>query len=77
MFNEKSIPSIIPNKVAIKPIVNPVKKKDFIIEVLLKPSVFKIAISFVLFLINIVKPEIILNAATIIIKVKTSSNFLI
>ena len=34
-----------------------------------KPNVFKIAISLVLFFINIVRPEIILNAATIIIKV--------
>ena len=52
-----------------KPIVKPVKKKDFFIEVLFKPNVFKIAISFVLFFINIVRPEIMLNAATIIIKV--------
>ena len=36
-------------------------------DLLLKPSVFKIAISFVLFFINIVKPEIILKAATITI----------
>ena len=34
------------------------------------PNVFIIAISLVLFLIKIVKPEMILNAATIIIKSK-------
>ena len=45
------------------------EKKDFFIEELFKPNVFKIAISLVLFFINIVRPEIILNAATIIIKV--------
>ena len=59
----------MPDIVAKKPIVKPVKKKDFFIDVLFKPKVFKIAISLVLFLINIVRPEIILNAATIIIKV--------
>ena len=47
----------------------PVKKKDLMIEFSDSPSVFIIAISLVLFLIKIVKPEIILNAATIIIKV--------
>ena len=36
----------------------------FFIDLLLKPKVFKIAISFVLFLISIVRPDIILNAAT-------------
>ena len=69
ILDENIIPKIIPDNVAEKPMVNPVKKKDFFIEVLFKPKVFKIAISLVLFLINIVRPEIILNAATIIIKV--------
>ena len=69
IFNENITPKNIPAIVAKKPIVKPVKKKDFVIEVLLRPSVFKIAISLVLFLINIVRPEIILKAATIIIKV--------
>ena len=69
MFNENITPKIIPVNVAKKPIVKPVKKNDFFIEELLRPNVFKIAISFVLFLINIVRPEIMLNAATIIIKV--------
>ena len=69
IFDENITPKIIPEIDAKKPIVNPVKKKDFLIEVLFKPKVFKIAISLVLFLIRIVRPEIILNAATIIIKV--------
>ena len=68
-LNENINPKIIPDIVAKKTIVKPVKKKDFFIEVLFKPKVFNIAISLVLFLINMVKPEIILNAATIIIKV--------
>ena len=67
---EKIIPKIIPVIVAPNPIVNPVKKNAFFIDLLLRPKVFRIAISFVLFLIKIVKPEIILKAATIIIKVK-------
>ena len=69
MFNEKNIPKIIPLIEAKNPIVKPVKKNDLFIEVLFKPNVFKIAISLVLFFINIVRPEIMLNAATIIIKV--------
>ena len=70
IFDENIIPKIIPDIVAKKPIEKPVKKKDFLIEILFKPKVFKIAISLVLFLINIVSPEIMLNAATIIIKVR-------
>ena len=69
IFNAKNTPKNIPVKVAKKPIVNPVKKNDFFIELLLRPNVFKIAISLVLFFISIVNPEIILNAATIKIKV--------
>ena len=49
--------------------MNPVKKKIFLIDLLLSPKVFKIAISLVLFFINIVNPEIILKAATITINV--------
>ena len=67
---EKIIPITTPLTVAKKPIVKPVKKNDFLIEELLKPNVFNIAISLVLFLIKIVRPEIILKAATIIIRVK-------
>ena len=54
-----------PAIVAVKPIVNPVKKNDFTIDFFDKPNAFKIAISLVLFLIKIVSPEIILNAATL------------
>ena len=70
IFIENIIPKIIPEIVARKPIEKPVKKKDFFIEVLFRPKVFKIAISLVLFFINIVSPEIMLNAATTIINVK-------
>ena len=70
IYKEKIIPITTPLTVARKPIVKPVKKNDFLIEELLKPNVFSIAISLVLFLIKIVRPEIILKAATIIIKVK-------
>ena len=58
-----------PAIVAVKPNKKPVKKNDFIIDFFDKPNAFKIAISLVLFLIKIVNPDIILNAATIIIKV--------
>ena len=68
IFMENKIPKIIPLNVAKKPMVNPVKKNVFFIDLLLKPKVLRIAISFVLFLISIVKPEIILNAATTIIR---------
>ena len=66
---EKITPSTIPATVAKSPIRNPVRKKALIIEFFDKPKDFKMAISFVLFLIKIVNPEIILKAATIIIKV--------
>ena len=49
IYKEKKIPKITPENVAKKPIVNPVKKKVFLIDLLLKPKVFKIAISLVLF----------------------------
>ena len=52
------------------PIVNPVIKKIFAIELLLIPNVLNIAISLVLFFTRIVNPYIILKAATIIISVK-------
>ena len=69
IFDENTIPKTIPDTVAKKPIEKPVKKKDFCIEVLFKPRVLRIAISLVLFFINIVRPEIMLNAATMIINV--------
>ena len=70
IFIEKKIPKIIPLIVAKKPIVIPVKKNIFFIDLLLKPKVFKIAISLVLFLMRIVNPEMILKVATTIIKDK-------
>ena len=51
------------------PLKKPVKKKDLMIEFSDNPRVFIIAISLVLFLINIVNPEIILKAATIRINI--------
>ena len=44
IFEANIEPKMIPDIVAKKPIVNPVKKKDFFIEVLFKPKVFKIEI---------------------------------
>ena len=58
----------MPKIVAKVPIVTPVKKNILTIDLFKTPIDFKIAISRVLFLTKIVKPEIILNAATIIIK---------
>ena len=48
MFSENKIPIIMPETLAINPIVKPVKKKDFIIDLLLKPRVFKIALSILI-----------------------------
>ena len=70
MFIENRVPSTSPVIVAAKPIINPVRKKDFMIDFLSNPKDLRMAISFVLFLIKIVSPEIILNAATMIISVK-------
>ena len=70
MFIENRVPSRSPVIVAVKPIKKPVRKKDLIIDFLSNPKDFRIAISLVLFLIKIVSPEIMLNAATIIISVK-------
>ena len=42
----------------------------FLLTYCLSPKVFKIAISLVLFLINIVSPDIILKAATTTISVR-------
>ena len=67
IFKETKIPKIVPVTVAKKPMVKPVRKKVFLIDLLLKPKVFKIAISLVLFFIKIVKPDMILKAATIMI----------
>ena len=67
-YIEKVTPRIIPKIVADVPIITPTRKKIFTIDLLSTPIDFNIAISFVLFLTNIVKPEIMLKAATIIIK---------
>ena len=67
IFFEKKIPIIIPEIVERVPIKNPTKKNIFLMEELVTPIDFSIAISLVLFLTNIVNPEIILNAAINII----------
>ena len=69
-YIENVTPKIIPKIVAEDPIIIPIKKNIFIIDLFKTPIDFKIAISRVLFLTKIVKPEIILKAATIIIKDK-------
>jgi hypothetical protein len=68
MYRENVTPNIIPKKVAEVPIMTPIKKNILIIDLFKTPIDFKIAISLVLFLTKIVNPDIILNAATIIIK---------
>ena len=68
MYSENKTPKMTPVAVAKNPIKKPVIKKIFVIEFLLTPKVLSIAISLVLFFTRIVKPEIILNAATITIK---------
>ena len=50
--------------------ITPIKKNIFTIDLFKTPIDFNIAISLVLFFTSIVKPEIILNAATIMIKDK-------
>ena len=57
----------MPKKVAVVPIITPIKKNIFIIDLFKTPIDLRIAISLVLFLTRIVNPEIILKAATIII----------
>ena len=64
-YIEKVTPKIIPNIVAVVPIKTPIRKKIFIIDLFRTPIDFKIAISLVLFFTKIVKPDIILKAATI------------
>ena len=67
IYIENKIPNTIPNKVANDPIKNPTIKNIFVIDLFRTPIDLSIAISLVLFLTNIVKPEIILKAATMII----------
>ena len=64
------MPKTTPKIVALHPIINPTKKKIFLTDLFLTPMDFKIAISLVLFFTKIVNPEIILNAATMIIRDK-------
>ena len=66
-YIENKTPNIIPNIVANDPIIKPTIKNIFEIDLFNTPIDLSIAISLVLFLTNIVRPEIILNAATIII----------
>ena len=70
MYKENITPKKIPNIVADVPIIMPTKKNILVIDLFNTPIDFKIAISRVLFFTKIVKPEIILKAATMIIKDK-------
>ena len=70
IYKENITPKKTPNKVADVPIIVPTKKNILVIDLFNTPIDFKIAISRVLFFTKIVKPEIILKAATIIIKDK-------
>ena len=70
IYMENITPKNIPKRVAVVPIIKPTKKNILVIELFCTPIDFKIAISLVLLLTNIVKPDIILNAATTIINDK-------
>ena len=70
MYKEKTTPKKIPKKVAEVPIITPTKKNIFVMDLFKTPIDLSIAISLVLFFTKIVRPEIILKAATIIIKDK-------
>ena len=65
---ENNKPKITQKNVARVPMVKPTRKNIFVIEICETPSDLNIAISLVLFFTRIVRPEIILKAATIIIK---------
>ena len=69
-YIEKVTPKMIPKIVADIPIITPIKKNIFIIDLFKTPIDLSIAISRVLFFTKIVNPEIILNAATTIIRDK-------
>tara|TARA_E500000178_G_scaffold340405_1_gene383053 strand:+ start:469 stop:1041 length:573 start_codon:yes stop_codon:yes gene_type:complete len=68
IYMENITPRKIPKIVAEVPIIIPTRKNIFFIDLLRTPIDLSIAISLVLFLTSIVRPEIILNAATTIIK---------
>ena len=69
-YKENVTPNIIPKIVAEAPMITPTKKNIFIIDLFKTPIDLRIAISRVLFLTRIVNPEMMLKAATIIIKDK-------
>jgi hypothetical protein len=70
IYKENITPKKIPKNVAVVPIITPTRKNILTIDLFKTPMDFNIAISLVLFLTKIVRPEIILKAATIIIKDK-------
>ena len=70
MYKENIIPKKIPKSVAVLPIITPTRKNILTIDLFRTPMDLRIAISLVLFLTKIVSPEIMLKAATIIIKDK-------
>ena len=70
MYKENIIPKKIPKSVAVLPIITPIRKNILTIDLFRTPMDLRIAISLVLFLTKIVSPEIMLKAATIIIKDK-------
>ena len=70
MYKENITPKKIPKNVAVVPIITPTRKNILTIDLLRTPMDFSMAISLVLFLTKIVRPEIMLKAATIIIKDK-------
>ena len=70
MYKENITPKKIPKSVAVVPIITPTRKNILTIDLFMTPIDLSIAISLVLFLTKIVRPEIMLKAATIIIKDK-------
>ena len=70
MYRENITPKKIPKSVAVVPIITPTRKNILTIDLFKTPMDLSIAISLVLFLTKIVRPEIMLKAATIIIKDK-------
>ena len=65
-----TVTSIFNSGLADVPIITPIRKKIFTIDLFNTPIDLRIAMSLVLFLTNMVNPEIILKAATIIINDK-------
>ena len=67
-YRDNKIPEKTPINVPKIPIIDPVKIKIFNIEFFVNPIDLKIEISLHLFLINMVKTDIMLKAATTIIR---------